>query len=109
MQKLYIVRLHAEDRAACLALIKELKDSSNKVRRANILLQADADGPHWTDQDIADAFLCIRQTVENVRKRLVTVLSELKKRIGDKYTSTRNCASGLFMTDDNDLQKIRQE
>ena len=72
MQKLYIVRLHAEDRAARLALIKELKDSSNKVRRANILLKADADGPHWTDQDIADAFLCTRQTVENVRKRLVT-------------------------------------
>jgi len=72
MQKIYIVRLHAEERAACLALIKELKDSSHKVRRANILLKADTDGPHWTDQDIADTFLCTRQTVENVRKRLVT-------------------------------------
>jgi len=50
----------------------ELKGSSTKVRRANILLKADADGPHWKDQDIADAFLCSRQTVENVRERLVT-------------------------------------
>jgi hypothetical protein len=42
------------------------------VRRAQILLKADADGPCWTDQQIAAAFGCRRQTVENVRRRLVT-------------------------------------
>jgi biotin operon repressor len=42
------------------------------VRRAQILLKADADGPSWTDQRIAEAFGCRRQTVENVRQRLVT-------------------------------------
>jgi hypothetical protein len=36
------------------------------------LLKADANGPGWTDQQIADAFGCRRQTVENVRRRLVT-------------------------------------
>ena len=72
MQKIYIVRLSGEEREVCLAVIKKLKGSSTKVRRANILLKADADGPNWKDQDIADAFLCSRQTVENVRKRLVT-------------------------------------
>jgi hypothetical protein len=72
MQKIYIVRLSEEERQICLATIKKLKGSSQKVRRANILLKADADGPNWKDQDIADAFLCKRQCVENVRKRLVT-------------------------------------
>ena len=72
MKKIYIVRLSEEERQTCHAIIKKLKGSSEKVRRANILLKADADGPNWKDQDIADAFLCSRQTVENVRKRLVT-------------------------------------
>jgi hypothetical protein len=35
------------------------------------LLQADADGPAWTDARIAEAFACRRQTVENLRQRFV--------------------------------------
>jgi transposase len=35
-------------------------------------LKADADGPNWTDQKIAEAFDCSRQTVENIRECLVT-------------------------------------
>jgi hypothetical protein len=42
------------------------------VRRAQILLKADADGPNWTDVRIAEAFQCRVQTIENLRKRLVT-------------------------------------
>jgi hypothetical protein len=72
MQKIYIVRLSEEERQICLAIIKKLKGSSQKVRRANILLKADANGPGWKDQDIADAYHCTRQCVENVRQRLVT-------------------------------------
>jgi hypothetical protein len=72
MKKIYIVRLSEEERETCLGVIKKLKGSSEKVRRANILLKADADGPNWKDQDIADAYFCSRQSVENVRKRLVT-------------------------------------
>jgi biotin operon repressor len=72
MKKIYIVRLADEERQICLAVVKKLKGTSQKVRRANILLKADADGPHWSDQQIADAFLCTRQCVENLRKRLVT-------------------------------------
>ena len=71
MKKTYIVRLTDDARATCLAIIKKLKGSSQKVRRAHILLTADVDGPNWTDRDIADAFLCTRQCVENLRKRLV--------------------------------------
>jgi hypothetical protein len=72
MKKKYIVRLTAAERATLEQIVRKLKGSSQKVRRANILLKADADGPAWTDVRIAEAFGCRRQTVENLRQRLVT-------------------------------------
>ncbi len=51
--------------------IRKLSGSSEKVRRAQILLKADADGPAWTDHQIADAFSCRTKTVENIRERCV--------------------------------------
>jgi len=71
MQKKYIVRLTEEERLELQAVIKKLKGSSQKVRRAQVLLKADAEGPNWTDQRIAEAFGCRIQTVEKVRQRLV--------------------------------------
>jgi biotin operon repressor len=71
MQKKYIVRLTKEERGVLEDVVKKLKGSSLKVRRAQILLKADADGSNWTDQHIAEAFSCSTQTVENVRQRLV--------------------------------------
>ena len=71
MNKKFIVRLADEERAVCQEVIKKLKGSSQKVRRAQILLKADADGPAWSDSRIADAFNCRVQTIENLRKRLV--------------------------------------
>jgi hypothetical protein len=72
MNKKFIVRLSDEERAVCQEVIKKLKGSSQKVRRAQMLLKADADGPAWTDSRIAEAFNCRVQTIENLRKRLVT-------------------------------------
>ena len=72
MNKKYIVRLSEAERQVCERAVSELKGSSQKARRARILLQADADGPAWTDEKIAEAFGCRVQTVENVRKRFVT-------------------------------------
>jgi transposase len=72
MNKKFIVRLSDAERAVCQEIIKKLKGSSQKVRRAQILLKADADGPGWTDAKIAEAFNCRVQTIENLRKRLVT-------------------------------------
>jgi hypothetical protein len=72
MNKKYVVRLTEVERQACQGIIKKLKGSSQKVRRAQILLRADAEGPGWTDARIAEAFGCRVQTVENLRKRLVT-------------------------------------
>jgi len=72
MNKKYIVRLSVEERSILEEVIKKLKGTSQQVRRAQILLKADADGPNWTDQRIAEAFSCRRQTVENIRENLVT-------------------------------------
>ena len=70
-QKKYIVRLTDEEREICRKTVRKLKASSEKVRRAQILLKADADGPGWTDQQIADALSCRTKTVENIRQRCV--------------------------------------
>ena len=72
MKKKYIVRLSAEERVLLEEIVKKFKGSSQRVRRAHILLKADVDGPNWTDQKIVDAYCCRRQTVENIRKCLVT-------------------------------------
>ena len=71
MNKKYIVRLTDQERDELAAVIKRLKGTSQKVRRAQILAKADADGPNWTDHRIAEAFGCRTQTVEDVRQRLV--------------------------------------
>ena len=77
MHKKYIVRLSEQERQVCQEVVKKLKGTSQKVRRAQILLKADADGPGWTDARIAEAFSCRVQTIENLRKRLVTEGFEL--------------------------------
>ena len=72
MQKKYLVRLSDAERVTLEQIARKLKGSSQKVRRAHILLKADADGPAWTDARIAEAYGCRRQTVEQLRERLVT-------------------------------------
>ena len=72
MQKKYIVRLTDEERNLLRSIVKKLKGSSQKVRRAHMLLKADADGPNWPDRKIAEAFSCRTKTVENVRQKFVT-------------------------------------
>lgn len=72
MLKKYIVRLTDEEREALQRVVGKFKGSSQKVRRAQVLLKADADGPGWTDARIAEAFGCRTKTVENIRERFVT-------------------------------------
>lgn len=71
MRKKYIVRLDNEERAELEQIVSKLSGSSQKVRRANMLLQSDANGPAWTDKQIAEAYRCRTKTVENVRQRFV--------------------------------------
>ena len=67
MLKKYVVRLTRQERHVLEEVIRKLNGSSLKVRRAQILLKADADGPNWTDQRIADAFNCPRKSVGKPR------------------------------------------
>lgn len=71
MRKLYIVRLTKQERVELHSIVKKLKGTGQKVRRAQILLKADADGPDWTDERIAEAFSCRTRTVERLRQRFV--------------------------------------
>ena len=71
MHKKYVVRLTEQERGELKEVVKKLKGTSQKVRRAQILLQADADGPGWTDEQIAAAYACQTRTVEKIRQRLV--------------------------------------
>ncbi len=64
MIKKYIVRLCDEERQLCTEIVKKYKGTSQKVRRAQILLMSDA--------KIADAFGCRIRTIEKLCKRLVT-------------------------------------
>jgi transposase len=77
MVKKYIVRLTEEERQILSQIVAKFKGSSQKVRRSQVLLKADADGPGWTDVEIADAYGCRTKTVENIRERFVTEGFEL--------------------------------
>ena len=72
MNKKYIVRLSQKEREELVDIVKRLKGSAQKVRRAQVLLKADANVSNWTDSRIAESYGCCRQTVENLRRRLVT-------------------------------------
>jgi hypothetical protein len=72
MAKKYVVRLTAKERQILREVIKKLNGSSQKVRRAQMLLKADEAGPGWTDERIADAFDSRTRTVEKLRERFVT-------------------------------------
>jgi hypothetical protein len=72
MHKKYVVRLTDAERELLTGLLKRERVAAQKVRRARILLKADADGPNWTDARIADAFDCRTRSVEGLRERLVT-------------------------------------
>lgn len=72
MRKKYIVRLTDAERELLKVVVGKFKGTSQKVRRAQVLLKADAEGAAWTDAKIADAFGCRTKTVENIRERFVT-------------------------------------
>ena len=72
MRKKYIVRLSDSERASLEEVVKRMSGSSQKVRRAQALLKADADGPAGTDAAIVEAYGCRRRTVESLRERFVS-------------------------------------
>lgn len=67
----YVVRLTDRERQYLEDLIKSRRVAKDKALRARMLLKADADGPAWTDSQIADAFDVGTATVHRLRQRLV--------------------------------------
>jgi hypothetical protein len=54
------------------AIVKKLKGTSQKVRRAIVLLKADADGPNWSNEKIKDLTGLSLLSIGRIRKQLVT-------------------------------------
>ena len=71
MNKTYIVRLTDDERQELVQLTRSGKAAAYKIKHANILLQVDANGPNWSDDHVATALHCHRNTVRNVRQRFV--------------------------------------
>jgi hypothetical protein len=67
----YIVRLSEAERRELESIVKKLKGTSEKVKRAIVLLKADADGPNWTNEKIRELTGLSIQGIVNIRKRLV--------------------------------------
>ncbi len=90
-EKKCIVRLTDSERKVCSELFGKLKGTGQKVRRAQIMLKADAVGPAWTDAQIAEAFSSCTKTVENIRQRFV----ELSKKVLDGNKESKIIAMRL--------------
>ena len=71
MHKKSIVGLTDEERRPLTELTRQGKAAADKIRHAQILLKADANGPAWPDERIAESFAVSVNTVHGVRQRLV--------------------------------------
>ncbi len=73
MEKRWVVELSEEERERLKQLIHKGNVIGYKIRHAHMLLKADegAEGPAWSDKQIADAYHTSVSTVRNLRKRLV--------------------------------------
>jgi transposase len=71
MGKKYIVRLSEEERERLTGLVSKGRASARKIMHAQMLLKVEADGPNWTDAEVAEAFGVRENTVADVRQRFV--------------------------------------
>ena len=71
MNKKYIVRLTEDERQQLFQLTKTGQTAAYKLKHAHILLHVDANGPHWSDEQVTTACRCHGSTVRNVRQRFV--------------------------------------
>jgi transposase len=71
--KKYTVQLDAQQRQMLESMLAGGKEAARSQTHARILLKADQGslGPGWTDEQIAEALMVGRATVERVRKRFV--------------------------------------
>jgi Homeodomain-like domain len=71
MNKKYLVRLTADARQELLQLTRRGKAAAYTIKQAHLLLQVEANGPHWADAPVAQALHCHGNTVRNVRQHFV--------------------------------------
>ena len=65
-----VVRLTGEQRRTLSRLVRTGTHPAAMLRRARVLLDADADGPHaWSDPRIGEAVGCSFMTVRRVRQQ----------------------------------------
>lgn len=71
MNKRYVVRLNDDERERLQAIVSKGTANAHKIVHAHALLKADADGPKWTDEQIAEAYEIHTNTVRSIRERFV--------------------------------------
>lgn len=85
----FIVRLTPEERGQLLGMINTGKRAASVLMRARVLLKADADGPNWSDPEIAEAFDVSLSTIHRMRQAFVEeslqAALERKKPTGRQY------------------------
>jgi len=69
--KRYIVRLEADERERLQQVARTGRARAYKIRHANMLLMADADGPAWGDEQIAQGLGVSVGQIEHLRRRFV--------------------------------------
>ena len=67
----YVVRLTGPERRSLEELTAKGRTQAYRIKHAQLLLKANADGPNWTDERIAEAIGVHANTVRNVRQRFV--------------------------------------
>lgn len=67
----FVVRLSVNERLFLNGLVAEARTAKERTLRARLFLKADADGPCWTDSQIAEAFENSTLKVARLRKRCV--------------------------------------
>jgi transposase len=93
MPKRYIVRLSQEEQQYLKDLVSTGKTVAYRIKHANILLTIDVNGPGWTDEAAATAFSCHRNTVANLRQRLVEqgLEAALERKPNQRLSRQRVC------------------
>lgn len=67
----FVIRLTEVERTDLQRLVDEGRRAGSVLKRAWVLLKADADGPNWKDPEIAEAFGVSLSTVHRVRQAFV--------------------------------------
>lgn len=73
MAKRYVLKLSVSERQELEKVVRTGKAAGWKIQRAQALLKCDqgAQGPSWTDEQVADAFGCTTRSLQSWRKQAV--------------------------------------